>query len=106
MSTPTKKKAVAKPVEQKAKFSIGSKCFFIDRQRSKTGEVLQAKVTEVTQQRHVSKGINSPDSIVTTFEYSLFTAFGEYEGIYEFELFPTFTAVANYFATPHTHLLK
>lgn len=104
---PYKSKATAKPSEPKPKYSIGQKAFFIDRIRSKTGEVLQVAIQSV----HSIKVPQVSDTgkithFLIDFEYDLHSNLGRYEEVCEIDLYPTLTAVSLSFAQKFIHLLK
>ncbi len=106
-NTPSKKKPAVKPVEQKARYSIGQKVFIIERLKRRTGEVLQAEVLVVREIKHpMITESGKIGSLVTDFEYDLRTCYGEFEEIRESQLYPTLQSVAMAFTHNFTTLLK
>lgn len=103
----TKKKPSTKATEQKAKYAIDQHLWYIDRNRSRSGEVLQAKVISVRSAKTKILGDGFVSKVVVMdFYYDIQTPYGQYSQIHERLLFPNPTAVSLEFTRPFTHLLK
>lgn len=96
-----------KPAAASPKYTNGQLVFFIDRGRSKVGEVLQAEVIAWRSSSfNLVDAVGKKTGCITDFEYDLRTAYGDYEEISEIQLYPNLTAVSLAFTKGFVHLLK
>lgn len=102
----------AKTTEPKPKYSIGSKVFIIERERSQLGRILQAKVESVKTIKGLRGQMSAePHSVAklvhhTAFEYDLTTELGEFNELGEWALFPTLISASLEFTSRFTCMLK